>query len=257
MREVLYGRNAVHEALRAGRRTFFRLRIADSIRSNDIIDSVLKLAKSKRIPVQRVTRHDLDRFGKVNHQGVMLDASQYPYTGLSDILASIPEAETPALLLVLDLIQDPQNLGSLLRTAEAVGVQGVIIQQRRAAHITAAVVNASAGAVEYLAIARVNNIAQTIVDLKAAGIWVAGLDQNPGAHTCSATDLTGPLAIVVGSEGRGLRRLVRERCDFLVELPMYGQVTSLNAAVAGSIVLYEALRQRAQLIAHDAPTARH
>jgi len=248
VRETLYGRNGVYESLRAGRRHFFRLRIADNIRASDIIDSILKLAKSKGVLVEHVPRHELDSLGGVNHQSVILDASQYPYVDLADILTNAQDAQKPSLLLILDLVQDPQNLGSLLRTAEAVGVHGVIIQRRRAAGITPAVVNASAGAVEHLDIAQVNNIAQTIAALKNEGIWIAGLEKSLDAQDYTHADLTGPIGIVVGSEAKGLRRLVRERCDFLIDLPMYGKITSLNAAVAGSIMLYETLRQRSRRV---------
>jgi 23S rRNA (guanosine2251-2'-O)-methyltransferase len=147
-------------------------------------------------------------------------------------------------LLVLDCIQDPQNLGALLRTAEAAGVSGVVIAQDRAVGITPAVVNASSGATEHLRIARVTNIARALEKLKKADIWVVGLEDAPDAQDYATADLRGPLAIVVGSEGEGIRRLVRDTCDFVVRLPMLGKITSLNAAVAGSIVLYETLRQR-------------
>ena len=248
MRETLYGRNSIYESLRAGRREFFRLRIADTIHSGDITNSILTLAKSRKVPVESISRHILDSLGGVNHQGIVLDAGPYPYTDLEDILISSRESQTPPLVLVLDLVQDPQNLGTLLRTAEAVGVHGIVIQERRAASITPAVTRTSAGAVEHLAVARVTNVAQTITTLKANNIWVAGLEKVPDAQDYTQANLTGPLAVVVGSEGNGLRRLVRERCDFLIDLPMAGKVTSLNAAVAGSVVLYEVLRQRKQHI---------
>ena len=246
MREILYGRNSIYESLRAGRREFFRLRIADTVHPSGITNSIMTLAKSKRVPVESVSRHILDSLGGVNHQGIMLDVGRYPYTHLEDILISGREAQTPPLILVLDLIQDPQNLGTLLRTAEAVGVHGIVIQERRAANVTPAVIKASAGAVEHLAVARVTNVAQAIVTLKADNIWVAGLEKVLDAQDYTQANLTGPLAVVVGSEGKGLRRLVRERCDFLIDLPMAGRVTSLNAAVAGSVVLYEVVRQRKQ-----------
>ena len=161
-----------------------------------------------------------------------------------EILVQVDRSGAPPFLLILDLLQDVHNLGSLLRTAEAVGIHGAVIQRRRAAEITPTVVNTSAGAVEHLHIAQVSNIANTISALQESQIWVYGLEAARGAQRYDRVDLKGPLALVVGSEGQGLRRLVRERCDLLIEMPMLGKITSLNAAVAGSILLYEALRQR-------------
>jgi 23S rRNA (guanosine2251-2'-O)-methyltransferase len=255
MREILYGRNAVYESLRAGRRKPYRLVLAEGVRQTDIVGQIVFLAEQARVPVSRTERRNLDHLGNVHHQGVTLETSEYPYSSLDEILAVVQSpphrrgtdgAGVAPLLLLLDLLQDPQNVGSLLRTAEAVGVHGVVIQRRRAVGITPAVVQTSAGAVEHLRVAQVTNLAETISLLKAHDVWVAGLEAAPGAQQSDQADLSGPLALVVGSEGEGLRRLVRTRCDFLLQLPMHGQVTSLNAAVAGSVVLYEALRQRQQ-----------
>ncbi|MDY6876410.1 MAG: 23S rRNA (guanosine(2251)-2'-O)-methyltransferase RlmB [Chloroflexota bacterium] len=244
MRESLYGRNAVCESLRARRRKPYRLLLAEGVRQTGIIGQIVFLAEQAGVPVSRTERRHLDRLGNVRHQGVMLETSEYPYSSLDDILAVAQSRDEAVLLLLLDLLQDPQNVGSLLRTAEAMGVHGVVIQQRRAVSITQAVVHASAGAVEHLRVAQVTNLANCIGRLKAHNVWVAGLEAVRGGLRYDQADLSGPLALVVGSEGEGLRRLVRERCDFLLQLPMFGQVTSLNAAVAGSIVLYEAWRQR-------------
>lgn len=245
MRETLYGRNAVYESLRAGRRQFFRLMVADTVRMTDIMADILALAERARVPVERVPRRHLDWLGEANHQGIALEASEYPYVDPDEILAESTRRAEPPLLLLLDLLQDPQNVGNLLRTAEAVGVHGVIIQQRRAVGITPAVVHTSAGAVEHLLIAQVPNLPDMIERLKARNIWVIGLEAARGARRYDQSDLAGPVALVVGSEGEGLRRLVQERCDWMVQLPMEGKVTSLNAAVAGSVILYEAWRQRA------------
>jgi len=244
MREILYGRNAVLESLRAGRRKPYKLMLAEGVRQTDVVGQIIFLAKRAGTPVNRTERRNLDRLGNVNHQGVALETSEYPYSGLDAILSVHQSRHEAPLLLLLDLLQDPQNVGSLLRTAEAVGVHGVVIQRRRAVGITPAVVHTSAGAVEHLLVAQVTNLVSAIGGLKAHNVWVAGLEALHDAQLCHETDLNGPLALVVGSEGEGLRRLVRERCDFLLRLPMLGQVTSLNAAVAGSVVLYEALRQR-------------
>ncbi len=244
MREILYGRNAICEALRAGRRKFYKLMLAESVRQTDIVDQIVFLAGQAGVPVNHTKRRYLDRLGNVHHQGVVLETSEYPYSTLDDILAAARSRDTAPLLLLLDLLKDPQNVGNLLRTAEAVGVHGMILQKRRAVGITPAVVHASAGAVEYMPVAQVTNLVNAIGELKARDVWVAGLEAVRGAQLYGQADLSGPLALVVGSEGDGLRRLVRERCDFLLQLPMLGQVTSLNASVAGSVVLYEALRQR-------------
>jgi len=244
MREILYGRNAVLESLRAGRRKPYKLMLAEGVRQTDVVGQIIFLAEQAGMPVNRTERRNLDRLGNVNHQGVALETSEYPYSGLDAILSVTQSSHEAPLLLLLDLLQDPQNAGSLLRTAEAVGVHGVMIQRRRAVGITPAVVHTSAGAVEHLLVAQVTNLVNAIGRLKAHDVWVAGLEALHDAQLYHETDLSGPLALVIGSEGEGLRRLVRERCDFLLRIPMLGQVTSLNAAVAGSVVLYEALRQR-------------
>jgi 23S rRNA (guanosine2251-2'-O)-methyltransferase len=244
MREILYGRNAVCESLRAGQRKPYKLVLAEGVRQTDTVGQIVFLAERAEVPVTRTERRNLDRIGDINHQGVALETSEYPYRSLDQVLARAQARDESPHLLLLDLLKDPQNVGSLLRTAEAVGVHGVVIQQRRAVGITPAVVQASAGAVEHLWVAQVTNLVDAIRRLKAHNVWVAGLEAARGAQQYDQVDLRGPLALVVGSEGEGLRRLVRDRCDFLLSLPMCGQVTSLNAAVAGSIVLYEAWRQR-------------
>jgi 23S rRNA (guanosine2251-2'-O)-methyltransferase len=230
--------------LRAGRRKHHKLTLAEGVRQTDVIGQIVSLAGQAGVEVERTERRNLDQIGNVHHQGVALETDGYSYATLDDILILAQSRVEPPLILLLDQLQDPQNVGSLLRTAEAVGVHGVIIQRRRAVDITPAVVHASAGAVEHLKIAQVTNLVNAIGKLKEHDVWVAGLEAAPGAQRYDQADLNGSLAIVVGSEGEGLRRLVRERCDFLLALPMYGQVTSLNASVAGSVVLYEALRQR-------------
>lgn len=241
-REWLYGRQAVREALRAGRRPMFLVRIAKGVQEHGVLAEILGLARRKEMPVEMVDRDVLDRLGG-NHQGVAAQAGEYPLVDFSDLLEAGEHAGPAALLLILDQIQDPQNLASLLRTAEATAVTGVLLPFRRAAGITPAVVNASAGAVEHLKIAQAN-LAQAIEEIKRREIWVAGLDARPDARPLFEADLTGPVAWVVGSEGEGLRPLVRKSCDVLYRLPMRGNVASLNAAVAGSIALYHTLFQR-------------
>jgi 23S rRNA (guanosine2251-2'-O)-methyltransferase len=244
MREILYGRQPVREALRSRRRDLFRVVLAEGGRGG-VLDEIVALAEQVGVPVETAGRRRLDEFcPAANHQGVILEVSGYPYLGLADLLIVAHERGESPLLLVLDHLQDPQNLGSLLRSAEVAGAHGAVLPQRRAAGVTPAVVRASAGASEHLAVAGVTNIAQTLTELQAAGLWIAGLEGIPEANPLYQADLTGPLALVVGGEGQGLARLVRERCDFLLRLPVRGQVDSLNAAIAGAVALYEARRQR-------------
>ncbi|NWG21225.1 MAG: 23S rRNA (guanosine(2251)-2'-O)-methyltransferase RlmB [Chloroflexi bacterium] len=245
MAELLYGRNAVREALRARRRTFQRLLVSAGAQEAGTLGEVVRMAEEAGVPVARVDRRDLDRrIRDANHQGVLLECGDYPYAELEDCLALAEERGEPALLLMLDHLQDPQNIGTLLRTAEVVGVHGVIIPGRRAAEITPAVVNASSGAVEHLRVAVITNLAAAIEQVQHAGVWVVGVEDDPRAQEYDRVDLDMPLALVLGAEGPGLARLTRERCDFLVRLPMRGQIASLNVAVAGSIVLYHAWRTR-------------
>jgi 23S rRNA (guanosine2251-2'-O)-methyltransferase len=240
--DIIYGRNAVLEALRAGQ-AMTRIRLASGVQSKGSLAEIVELARSHDIPVEKVDRRELDHIAP-HHQGVVAEVAEYRYASLDDVLAAAKERGEAPFVLVLDCLQDVQNFGSLLRTAEAVGVHGVIIPQRRSAGVTAAVRRTSAGAVEHLRIARVTNLSQAAEKLKALGVWVIGVENDPRAQDVRAVDLNRSLALVIGGEGRGISRLLRERCDFLVRLPMRGRVSSLNAAVAGAIVLYEAARQR-------------
>jgi 23S rRNA (guanosine2251-2'-O)-methyltransferase len=244
MLEIIYGRNAVYEALRAERRRFAHLLVAEGIREQGTAERILSWAEGRDVAVRRVPRQQLDQLGEVNHQGVAAQVGPYPYVELKDMLQLAQERHEPPFLLMLDCLQDPQNLGTLLRTGEVVAVHGVIIPRRRAAQITPAVSNASAGAVEHLLAARVTNLVRTMEELKERGVWIVGLEDLPEARDYHEADLDMPLALVVGSEGRGLSRLVRERCDLWIKLPMRGRVNSLNASVAGSIALFEAWQQR-------------
>lgn len=247
MREILYGRQPVREMLRAGRRDAFRLLLAEGVKPTGIVGQILTMARQAKIPVQSVDRRELEKLGgEVNHQGLAAEVSGYPYMDLADLLDITRLSGESPFLLLLDHVQDPQNLGSLLRTAEAVGVHGLVLPRRRAAPVTPAAVRASAGAAEHARVALVANLVQAMESLKSAGVWLAGLEALPDAQLYTQANLDGPLGLVVGSEGQGLARLVRERCDFLIRLPMYGQVESLNAAVAGAVALYEARRQRGQ-----------
>jgi 23S rRNA (guanosine2251-2'-O)-methyltransferase len=242
MREWISGRNPVYEALRANRRQFFRLLAAHGMQEKGRLIDILKLAEERKVRVERAPREQLDRIGD-HHQGVALEAGEYPYVTLPDILDRAAQAGEPAFVLVLDTLQDPQNLGTLLRTSEVVGVHGVLLPLRRTATVTSAVVSASSGASEHLLIAQAN-LAQAIAELKEQGIWVVGLEGGEEAEDAGRVRLDGALALVVGSEGEGMRQLVRQSCDVLMRLPMKGQVASLNAAVAGSVALYLAWQAR-------------
>ncbi|KPL83712.1 RNA methyltransferase [Thermanaerothrix daxensis] len=242
MREWITGRNPVYEVLRARRRPIYRLRLAQGAEVKGRLAKIVRLASSGGIPVETTPRPQVDSLGE-NPQGVALQVGEYPYSDLPTLLEEARRRGEPPLLLVLDLIQNPQNLGILLRTAEAVGAHGVILPLARSVGVTPAVVHASAGASEHLHIARAN-LAQALERLKSAGVWVVGLDMAPDAQPPQALPLDAPLALVVGSEGEGMRPLVRRQCDFLLRLPMRGQVDSLNAAAAGSIALYLCLLAR-------------
>ncbi|MBX6396122.1 MAG: 23S rRNA (guanosine(2251)-2'-O)-methyltransferase RlmB, partial [Alicyclobacillaceae bacterium] len=178
-----------------------------------------------------------------NHQGVIADVAPFAYADVDDLLAAVAESGRPGLFVLLDGIEDPHNLGSILRTAEACGVDGVVIPKRRAAAVTETVSKASAGAVEYVPVARVANLPQTVVRFKEAGYWVIGADGN-GRRSYLDPDYSVPTALVIGGEGTGLSRLVRQRCDEVVHIPMFGRVNSLNAGVAAAVLLYEVVRQR-------------
>ena len=243
--EILYGRNPIRESLRAGRRVPRRLVLAEGVQDSGVVADILHLAHSAGIDVRRLPKPEIGRLvGHGHHQGVALETSPYPYVEVPTILESAAMAGASPFLLALDLLQDPQNVGALLRTAEAVGVHGVLLQRRRAVGITPAVVNASSGAVEHLLVAQETNLTRALLELKAAGIWIYGLESRPGLISYHEASLNGPIALVVGGEGTGLRRLVRETCDVLMQLPMRGRVESLNAAVAGSVALYAIARAR-------------
>lgn len=260
MREILYGRNAVRECLRAGRRQMYRLFIAEGVRRADTVGAIgeiVQAAERRRLPVQTAPRDSLDQAAHGgNPQGVALETSGYPYAELDAIVAAAQARGEPPFILLLDLLQDPQNAGALLRAAEAVGAHGAVLQYRRTVEITPAVVNASAGAVEHLLIARETNLARAMDQLKERGLWLAGLAAD-GDTRIDQADLKGPLGLVVGSEGQGLRRLVREKCDLLVRLPMRGRVASLNAATAGAVGLYFAWKARGYTGAIEAAEGTH
>ena len=240
--EIILGRNAVLEVLRAGRRQVSRVHVAEGARETAVLAEILRLARSRAIPIEAGSPSEWESGGEKSH-GVAARASPYPYVTLEDILREAAERGQPPLVLLLDELQDPQNVGTLLRTAEAAGVHGVVLPYRRAAGITPAVVRASSGACEHLLIAA-ENLAQAIERMQQENVRVVGLEPGESAEPLDEGSLAGPVGLVVGSEGEGMRHLVRQRCDVLARLPLGGRIGSLNAAVAGSIALYLAWSQR-------------
>ena len=242
MTQFVYGKNVVAQLLDDGRK-IHEVWLMQGFRDQKLVRRV----QEARIPVKWVNRAQLDAKVKTNrHQGVAACIDAYRTYSVDEILEAIPEGKN-GLIIMLDELEDPHNLGAILRTAETAGVHGVVIPKRRSAGLTSAVYKASAGAVEYVPVARVSNITDALREMKKRGVWVYGLDMD-GETWCSV-DMKGAAAVVVGSEGRGISRLVKEQCDFIVSLPMRGHITSLNASVACGIVLYEAARQRQGLAA--------
>lgn len=240
MADMITGRNAVLEALKSDRE-IEKLIVAKGAEGS--IRKITGMAKDKKIPVQYREKAALDRIaGRNSHQGVIAQVSEYTYCTLDDILRRAEERGEDPFIMILDGLEDPHNLGAVMRTAECCGAHGIVIPKRRSAGITETVAKASAGAVEYMLCARVSNIGQAIDQLKERGMWVAACDMGGKAYT--EQDLTGRLAVVIGSEGTGISRLVREKCDFVVSIPMKGKITSLNASNAAAILMYEVVRQR-------------
>lgn len=239
---IIEGRNAVIEALRAGT-AMDKVYIAKG-ETDATLGHIASTARGKGIVVVEADRRKLDAMSVTHsHQGVIAVAAVREYASVSDILQSARDKGEPPLVVVCDELSDPHNLGAVIRTAEAAGAHGVIIPKRRSAGLTAIVAKTSAGAVSYLPVARVANLTALLKELKEEGLWVFGTAAD-GSTSLYQADLKGPAAIVIGSEGNGMSRLVREQCDFLVSIPMRGQVNSLNASAAAAVVLYEAVRQR-------------
>lgn len=246
-REWLYGRQPVKEMLAAARRTVYRIFTAGNIRQAQELDALLHAANQAAIPISELPPSELDRLADGgNHQGIVAETAPYPYFEFAQLTDQLADGSIPQpLLLILDHIQDPQNLGALLRSAECAGVHAVCIPSNRATGVTPSACRASAGAAEHMHVCKVTNISETLRRLKKLDVWIAGLESTPLSTDVANTDLTGPIALVVGSEADGLQRLVRETCDYLVKIPMLGKVASLNAATAGAIALFEIQRQRA------------
>ncbi len=243
MKEFIYSRNAVYETLRAKRREVFKIELADNVQIKGRLADVMALVSQRKIQVIKAKRASLDKIHEHN-QGIVAEVSKYPYADLLDIFENARKKDEHPFVLLLDSLNDPQNFGALIRTAEAVGVHGIVIPLAHTVEVTPAVVNASSGASEHLLIARMN-LSQAIDALKDENVWVVGLDQEGEAVGAKTTrHFSGATALVVGSEGEGIRQLTRMKCDIVLKLPMRGQVESLNAAVAGSVALYLAYLAR-------------
>lgn len=240
--EYIGGKHSILEALRAGR-TIHKIWMIENAQKQ-LAHSILSEAKKAGVIVQNVDKRKLDQMvSDVPHQGVVAQVAAYAYVEVNDILAKAKEAGEIPFILILDEIEDPHNLGSILRTADCTGVHGVIIPKRRSVGLTATVSKTSAGAVEYIPVSRVTNISQTLDLLKEQGIWIAGADGS-AERSIYEMDVSLPIAVVIGNENKGMGRLIKEKCDFLIKLPMFGQINSLNASVAAGAIMYEIVRQR-------------
>ncbi len=243
MADIIEGRNPILEALKAGR-AISKIWLAKNAERHGVIAEILHLAQTNRVPVEWVERAAIDRqtAGMVN-QGIIAFASAKEYLDLDELLAIPAEKKENPFFVILEGLEDPHNLGAILRTADAVGAHGVIIRERRAVGLTSIVEKAAAGAIEYVPVARVTNIPQTIETLKERNIWVVGVDR-AAAPGYTEIDYRTATALVIGGEGQGLSELVKKRCDFLVHIPMKGRISSLNASVAAAVIMYEVVRQR-------------
>ena len=241
MDNLIFGRNAVTELLKSGH-SVNRLFIAEGSRDGSI-QKIFALAKEAGVVVEFLQRDKLDKLCGGRHQGVAASAAAVDYATVEEILALAEEKHEPPFLILLDELEDPQNFGAILRTAEAVGVHGVIIPKRRSVQLNATVFKTSAGAAQYVKVAQITNVAQTLKNLRGVGLKVVGSDAGAEVSFRQA-DLTGGIVLIIGGEGKGMRRLTRENCDVLVKIPMFGKINSLNASVAGALILYEIQRQR-------------
>ncbi|SHN37084.1 23S rRNA (guanosine(2251)-2'-O)-methyltransferase RlmB [Gracilibacillus kekensis] len=239
--EWIIGKNTVIEALESGR-SVQKLYITENLNA-PLANKLQGLAKSNNAPVQRVPKKKLDQLVEGNHQGIAALVAAYDYASLEQLFQKAAEKEEEAFFLILDEIEDPHNLGSILRTADATGAHGVIIPKRRAVGLTATVAKTSVGAIEHIPVVRVTNIVQTIEELKSRNVWVVGTEAE-ATEDYRKLDGSLPIALVIGNEGKGISRLVRKNCDWTVSLPMKGSVSSLNASVAASLLMYEVLRKR-------------
>jgi 23S rRNA (guanosine2251-2'-O)-methyltransferase len=240
-KDFIAGRNPVIEALKS-EREINKIWIAEGSQKGSMLQ-IIKLAKQSNVLVQYVPKQKIEQMVSNNHQGVVAAVAAYEYADLDDLFQKAEKKGEDPFFLVLDELEDPHNLGSIMRTADAAGAHGIIIPKRRAVGLTQTVAKASTGAIEHIPVARVTNLSRTVDELKERGLWVAGTDAK-GDQDFRQLDGTLPICLVIGSEGKGMSRLLRDKCDFLVQLPMIGHVTSLNASVAASILMYEVYRKR-------------
>lgn len=239
---IIEGRNAVNEALKA-ERSIDKLFVQDQISNEGPLKSIIAIARKRGIVIHFESKDKMDqRSIGHKHQGVIAYVAAYDYVSIDDLLDRAKQKEEHPFIMILDGVEDPHNLGAIIRTANITGVHGVIIPKRRAVGLTETVVKTSAGAIEYTPVCKVTNIVQTMEELKAKGLWIVGADMD--GQLMYNVDMKGPLAIVVGGEGSGLSKLVKEKCDFIAQIPMKGDISSLNASVASAVLMYEALRQR-------------
>jgi len=241
--EMIAGKNPVLEALRSGRE-INKVWIAEGVKKTGI-QELIDLAKEQGVLVQFVPKQKIDKLAE-NHQGIVASVAAYDYAELDDLFAAAKAKNEDPFFMILDELEDPHNLGSIMRTADAIGVHGIIIPKRRAVGLTAVVAKASTGAIEHVPVVRVTNLAQTVDELKERGVWIAGTDAK-GSQDYRNMDATLPLALIIGSEGKGMSRLLKDKCDFLYHLPMIGHVTSLNASVAAALLMYEVYRKRQEV----------
>lgn len=239
--EIIGGKNPVLEALRADR-DINKIWIAEGVQKKGITE-LLQLAKDKGVIVQSVPKKKIDGLTDTNHQGIAAAVAAYNYASLDDLFEAAKAKNEDPFFLILDELEDPHNLGSIMRTADAIGVHGLIIPKRRAVGLTGVVAKASTGAIEHVPVVRINNLSQTVDELKKRGLWIAGTDAKESVDY-RKMDASLPIAVIIGSEGKGMSRILREKCDFLYQLPMVGHVTSLNASVAASLLMYEVYRKR-------------
>ncbi|MGG1632554.1 23S rRNA (guanosine(2251)-2'-O)-methyltransferase RlmB [Rossellomorea sp. NRS-1567] len=240
-KDFIGGRNPVMEALKSGR-DINKIWIAEGSQKGSI-QQIVGLAKELNVMVQYVPKKKIEQMVSENHQGVVASVAAYQYAEIDDLFHRAEQKGEDPFILILDELEDPHNLGSIMRTADAAGAHGIIIPKRRAVGLTSTVAKASTGAIEHIPVARVTNLSRAVDELKERGVWVAGTDAK-GKQDFRQLDGTLPIGLIIGSEGKGMSRILRDKCDFLVQLPMIGHVTSLNASVAASILMYEVYRKR-------------
>jgi 23S rRNA (guanosine2251-2'-O)-methyltransferase len=242
--DYIIGKNPVIEALKSDR-DINKILVAEGSQSGQM-QQVIGMAREANVMVQFVPKKKIDQLAEGNHQGVIAQVAAYEYAEIDDLFAAAEKKNESPFFLLLDEIEDPHNLGSIMRTADATGAHGIIIPKRRSVGLTSTVAKSSTGAIEYIPVVRVTNMAQTIDELKERGVWIAGTDAS-AKQDYRQMDGTLPLGLVIGSEGKGMGRLIRDKCDFLLSMPMVGHVTSLNASVAAALLMYEVFRKRKPL----------